>query len=116
MHPPLEELNVSICPTELETWKFEGMDPASIVGLVLSLSGFCAKAVSGINSLKDKWVGSNLSLASLATECATLGATLSVLLNMLQTSLQRKTLVEMEKMMRKHQRQARLVYAASKKS
>ncbi|KAK3386149.1 ankyrin repeat-containing domain protein [Podospora didyma] len=174
------------------------MDPISIGGLALSLSIFCGKAVIGINSVKDKWGDSSLSLASLAAECATLGAALSVLegmlsqqtwkhppdehgsvaeilqgsiracfmtmselndeiaeiqrhtsedgtlrsrgktsyvlnegriiqltdllrgqsgvLNVLQTSLQRKTLVEMEKMMRGHCQEARRVYAQSEGS
>lgn len=55
------------------------MDPISLVGLVLTLTGFCGKAVAGVNSLKEAYDDSNLSLTSLAAECATLGAALTVL-------------------------------------
>ncbi|KAF5005056.1 hypothetical protein FDECE_8472 [Fusarium decemcellulare] len=55
------------------------MDPISLTSLVLSLTTFCGKAVAGLNTLKDSWDDSILSLTSLAAECATLGAALSVL-------------------------------------
>ncbi|KAJ3547362.1 hypothetical protein NM208_g1551 [Fusarium decemcellulare] len=55
------------------------MDPVSLTSLVLSLTTFCGKAVAGLNTLKDTWDDSSLSLTSLAAECATLGAALSVL-------------------------------------
>ncbi|KAH6867463.1 hypothetical protein B0T10DRAFT_467844 [Thelonectria olida] len=55
------------------------MDPSSITGVVLSLTVSCGKAAAGLNSLKEIWDVSSLGLTSLAAECATLGATLSVL-------------------------------------